>query len=160
MRLKVNGSYYDVPEPWQDELLICVLREKFGLVGAKLGCGQGDCGTCVVHVDGRATRSCQLRASDVGAGDIVTIEGLSGSGDELHPVQQAWLDERVAQCGFCQAGQIMQAAALLQENPAPDDPTIAREMRGNLCRCGTQSRVRKAIQRAASEMHLDQRGKP
>lgn len=152
MRFKINGKEYDVQERWGEETLLSVLREQLGLVGTKFGCGQGDCGSCVVHVDGIATRSCQVRAVDVETNEIVTLEGLSGPGSLLHPVQQAWLDERVAQCGYCQAGQIMQAVALLASNPSPDDHEIAEHMRGNLCRCGTQTRVKKAIRRAASKM--------
>jgi isoquinoline 1-oxidoreductase alpha subunit len=152
MRIKVNRSEYLIQDAWRDETLLYVLREQLGLVGAKFGCGQGDCGACTVHVDGSPTRSCQVRASDVETNEIVTIEGLSSPNSHLHPVQQAWLDERVAQCGYCQAGQIMQAVALLAHNPKPDNQTIAEYMRANLCRCGTQSRVRKAIKRAGGEM--------
>lgn len=152
MQLRVNGSLYDVPDNWQEETLLTVLREHLGLVGTKFGCGDGGCGACTVHVDGIVARSCQMRASDADALDILTIEGLTGASVDLHPVQQAWLDERVAQCGYCQAGQIMQAVALLKENPAPDEQAIVDHMNSNLCRCGTQSRVQKAILRAAREL--------
>lgn len=152
MRLRINGSSVDVPEAWREETLLSVLREQLGLVGAKFGCGQGDCGTCIVHIDGEAVPSCQVRASDLEASEIVTIEGLGGPGGSLHPVQQAWLEERVAQCGYCQAGQIMQAAALLANHSTPNDQAITEAMSGNLCRCGTQMRVRKAIHLAATKM--------
>ena len=152
MRIRVNGSEFAIAESWRDETLLAVLREQLGLVGAKLGCGQGECGTCVVHINGQATRSCLVRASEVQMDTIITIEGLAGSDGELHPVQQAWLDERVAQCGFCQAGQIMQAAALLTQNPEPDDQAVTAHMSANLCRCGTYIRVRRAIDRAAALM--------
>ncbi|WP_120498226.1 (2Fe-2S)-binding protein [Kiloniella sp. EL199] len=152
MQLKINGATYEVEDVWSEETLLTVLRERLGFVGAKFGCGHGDCGACTVHVDGLPTRSCYISAQDVETNEIVTIEGLSSPQTQLHPVQQAWLDERVAQCGYCQAGQIMQAAALLAENPAPDDQAINEFMRDNLCRCGTQARVRKAIHRAASQM--------
>ncbi|WP_428526085.1 (2Fe-2S)-binding protein [Roseibium sp.] len=152
MQLRVNGSLRDVPDNWQEETLLTVLREHLGLVGTKLGCGDGGCGACTVHVDGGVVRSCQMRASDAETLDILTIEGLTGASVDLHPVQQAWLDERVAQCGYCQAGQIMQAVALLKENPAPDEQAIVDHMNRNLCRCGTQSRVQKAILRAAREL--------
>jgi isoquinoline 1-oxidoreductase alpha subunit len=152
MQLRVNGSAHDVPDTWRDETLLSVLREQLGLTGTKFGCGQGECGTCTVHVDGEIVKSCQIRASEVETSEVLTIEGLVSPNGELHPVQQAWLDERVAQCGYCQAGQIMQAVALLEKNPVPDDRVIADHMHGNLCRCGTQSRIRKAINRAASEL--------
>ncbi|QDG76403.1 (2Fe-2S)-binding protein [Labrenzia sp. PHM005] len=152
MQLRVNGSLRDVPDNWQKETLLTVLREHLGLVGTKFGCGDGGCGACTVHVDGIVARSCQMRASDAETLDILTIEGLTGASVDLHPVQQAWLDERVAQCGYCQAGQIMQAVALLKENPAPDEQAIVDHMNRNLCRCGTQSRVQKAILRAAREL--------
>lgn len=152
MQLRVNGSLHDIPDAWQEETLLSVLREQLGLVGAKFGCGQGDCGSCTIHIDGKAERSCQILAFEAQTQDILTIEGLALGDGELHPAQQAWLDDRVAQCGYCQAGQIMQAVALLKENRSPDDREIAAHMQGNLCRCGTQTRVRKAIRRAASEL--------
>lgn len=150
MKLHVNGSERELPDPWADESLLVALREPLGLVGTKFGCGDGDCGTCVVHIDGQPRRSCLLQASDAVGRRIVTIEGLASADGRLHPLQQAWLDERVAQCGYCQAGQIMQAAALLASNPDPDAEAIAAQMSGNLCRCGTYDRVRRAIGRAAA----------
>jgi len=147
MQLKVNGSRRDVPAGWQDESLLFLLREQFGLVGAKFGCGVGQCGACTVLIDGEARRSCVETAADLGGAEITTIEGLADGG-RLHPLQQAWLDESVPQCGYCQAGQIMSAAALLSENPQPDDDAIDDAMSGNLCRCGTYGRIRRAIHRA------------
>jgi isoquinoline 1-oxidoreductase alpha subunit len=130
-----------------DTPLLWVLRESLGLTGAKYSCGQGLCGTCTVHLDGEAVRSCTTPVSSAAGHAITTIEGLA-SGDDLHPVQQAWLEERVPQCGYCQPGQIMQATALLSANPAPTDDEIDAAMRGNLCRCGTYQRIRRAIRRA------------
>lgn len=147
MQLKVNGSRRDVPPGWQDESLLFLLREQFGLVGAKFGCGVGQCGACTVLIDGQARRSCVETAADLDGAEITTIEGLS-EGGRLHRLQQAWLDESVPQCGYCQAGQIMSAAALLSENPQPDDDAIDDAMSGNLCRCGTYGRIRRAIHRA------------
>lgn len=152
MKLNVNGAEHAFPDAWGEETLLSVLREQLGLVGAKFGCGSGECGTCVVHIDGEARRSCTIDAASVVGARIVTIEGLAGAGGRLHPLQQAWLDEGVAQCGYCQAGQIMQAAALLATDPDPDDATIAARMGGNLCRCGTYGRIKRAIRRAARAM--------
>ena len=152
MQLKVNGQTHAVPERWRGETLLVVLGEHLGLVGARHGCGTGDCGACTIHLDGGAVRSCLIPVSDAEGSDIDTIEGLARGGGALHPVQRAWLEERVVQCGFCQAGQIMQAIDLLSENESPSEDDIAEAMSGNLCRCGTQTRVRRAIQRAAEEM--------
>ncbi|TDP74040.1 (2Fe-2S)-binding protein [Roseateles toxinivorans] len=149
MELHINGERHDVPPIWQDEQLLFVLREVLGLVGAKLGCGLGQCGACTVLVDGEPRRSCLLRPQDVLGAQITTIEGLSRDGEALHPVQQAWLDERVPQCGYCQAGQIMSAVALLRRQPRPGDADIDAALAGNLCRCGTQQRIRQAVHRAA-----------
>ncbi|WP_281017968.1 MULTISPECIES: (2Fe-2S)-binding protein [unclassified Minwuia] len=145
LTLKVNGQTMDVDvEP--DTPLLWVLRETIGLVGTRFGCGQGLCGACTVHLDGVATRTCVLPVSDVGTAEITTIEGLST--DNSHPVQQAWTELDVPQCGYCQSGQIMAAAALLAENPLPSDSDIDAAMT-NICRCGTYSRIRKGIHRAA-----------
>lgn len=149
MKLRVNGESREISEDWRGETLLHVLREPLGLVGAKFGCGQGECGACTVWVDGEATRSCQVAAADVVDADITTVEGLAGADGALHPVQQAWLDEAVPQCGYCQAGQIMSAAALLRDNPNPTKAEIDAAMLGNLCRCGSYQRIRKAITRAA-----------
>jgi aerobic-type carbon monoxide dehydrogenase small subunit (CoxS/CutS family) len=151
MQLDVNGSRMSVSDEWADETLLMVLREQLGLTGAKFGCGSGECGTCVVHIDGAARRSCLTTAREAAGKRIVTIEGLARRDGSLHPVQQAWLDEGVVQCGYCQSGQIMQAAALLASDPAPDDAAIADQMT-NLCRCGTYDRIRRAIRRAAALM--------
>jgi len=145
--LNVNGksSTVDVPA---DMPLLWVLRDELGLVGTKFGCGAGLCGACTVHLDGAPTRACITPVSSVGGKSITTIEGLSPDGS--HPLQQAWQEEDVPQCGYCQAGQIMSAAALLASNPQPTAEDINTAMDGNLCRCGTYLRIRRAIQRAAS----------
>jgi len=127
--------------------LLWVLRDILGLTGTKFSCGIGVCGACTVHLDGQAIRSCTTPVAAVGEQKIVTIEGLSP--DRSHPLQQAWLTEKVTQCGFCQPGQIMSAAALLAQNPNPTDEEIDLAMSGNLCRCGTYQRIRRAIHRAA-----------
>lgn len=130
-----------------DMPLLWYLRDELGLTGTKFGCGGGFCGSCTVHVDGKAMRSCQIPMSGIGGRRIVTIEGLSP--DQSHPVQRAWTAANVAQCGYCQAGQIMQAAALLAEKPRPTDADIDQAMAGNICRCGTYQRIRAAIKRAS-----------
>lgn len=151
MHLTINGEREIIDEVWRDETLLSVLREALGLVGAKFGCGIGLCGACTVLVDGLAQRSCLLKAADLAEAKITTLEGLS-HGDELHPVQRAWLDESVPQCGYCQAGQIMSVVALLRVNPSPRDADIDTALNGNLCRCGTQQRIRRAVQRAAKTL--------
>ena len=148
MNLNVNDRQQLVPAEWQDESLLDVLREALGLVGAKFGCGVGTCGACTVLVDGEPTRSCVLRVREVGARAVFTVEGLT-QGDSLHPVQAAWLEESVPQCGYCQAGQIMSTVALLKRHPQPSDADIDEALAGNLCRCGTQQRIRRAVKRAA-----------
>lgn len=148
MLLNVNGQSLPVPAEWRDETLLSVLREPLGLVGAKYGCGAGLCGACTVLIDGTAVRSCLVAVRAVGDAAITTIEGLSAAGT-LHPVQQAWLDAAVPQCGFCQAGQIMSTVALLRQTPRPDDGQIDAALSGNLCRCGTQQRIRQAVKMAA-----------
>jgi isoquinoline 1-oxidoreductase alpha subunit len=130
-----------------DTPLLWYLRDELGLTGTKFGCGIGMCGACTVHVDGKAMRSCQYPMSRIDGRSIVTIEGLSQ--DQSHPVQRAWIAGNVAQCGYCQVGQIMQAAALLAEKPRPSDADIDMAMAGNICRCGTYQRIRAAIKRAA-----------
>jgi isoquinoline 1-oxidoreductase alpha subunit len=152
MRFTVNGSERDVPDAWRDETLLSTLREYLGLVGAKYSCGMGLCGACTVQVDGVPTNSCGVRTADVEGRSLLTIEGLAGPGGHLHPLQQAWIAERVPQCGYCQSGQILQALALLARNPSPSDEDIAAAMAGNLCRCGTYDRIKKAIRRAAQQM--------
>jgi isoquinoline 1-oxidoreductase alpha subunit len=145
--LNVNGrsSTVDVPG---DMPLLWVLRDVLTLKGTKFGCGIGQCGACTVHIAGRAVRACQTQVSQVSGRAITTIEGLSPDGS--HPVQQAWQEIDVPQCGYCQAGQIMSAAALLSQKPVPTDADINTAMNGNLCRCGTYTRIREAIHRAAS----------
>lgn len=146
--LRVNGTTRRVDvEP--DTPLLWVLRDHLGLTGTKYGCGIAECGACTVHVDGEAEFSCQLSVARAAGREITTIEGLSG--DLSHPVQQAWIAEDVPQCGYCQSGQIMTAAALLGENPAPGDDEIDRAMSAVLCRCGTYQRIRQAVHRAARE---------
>lgn len=131
-----------------DTPLLWVIRDHLSLTGTKFGCGVGQCGACTVHVDGAAQRSCIMPVSAIDGRDITTIEGLAPSADELHPVQQAWLENDVPQCGYCQAGQIMAAADFLKHNPSPSDEDINNGVT-NICRCGTYVRIRKAIHRAA-----------
>ncbi|SDW18336.1 isoquinoline 1-oxidoreductase, alpha subunit [Ruegeria halocynthiae] len=147
--LKINGKTHQVDLP-DDVPLLWVLRDEVGLTGTKFGCGVAACGACTVHIDGEAVRSCQVALSDVW-GDVTTIEGL-GTPDAMAAIQKAWVDHQVAQCGYCQSGQIMQAAALLAENSAPSDEDIDDAMQGNLCRCGTYPRIRAAIHDAASKL--------
>jgi aerobic-type carbon monoxide dehydrogenase small subunit (CoxS/CutS family) len=148
INLVVNGKSYQV-EVAPDMPLLWVLRDTLGLTGTKFGCGMGLCGACTVHLDGDAVRSCQTPAGSVGNKKITTIEGLSAGRN--HPVQRAWIAEQVPQCGYCQSGQIMQAAALLAKNPKPSRDQIDQEMAGNICRCATYQRIRRAINRAAQE---------
>jgi isoquinoline 1-oxidoreductase alpha subunit len=145
--LTINGVAHDVEAPAEMSLL-SVMRDLLGITGPKYGCGIGECGTCVCHVDGVARRTCVIPVSSVNNGVITTIEGLA-QGDTLHPVQQAWIDEDVSQCGFCQPGQIMTAVKLLEDNPNPSDEDIDAAMSQNVCRCGTYMRIRAAIKRAA-----------
>ena len=145
--LTVNGKATSVDAP-ADMPLLWVLRDVLDLKGTKYGCGAGQCGACTVHVKGSPARSCQLPVSAVQGAEITTIEGLSPDGS--HPVQRAWDEVDVPQCGYCQAGQIMSAAALLAKNPAPTDAQITAAMNGNLCRCATYQRIREAIHKAAA----------
>ena len=147
LRLRVNGTMRTVDaEP--DTPLLWVLRDELQLTGAKFGCGVGACGACTVHLAGEAVRSCITPIAAVGQKAVTTIEGLSKAGD--HPLQRAWAAEDVPQCGYCQAGQIMQAAALLRKTALPTDAEIDTAMTGNICRCGTYDRIRRAIHRAAA----------
>ncbi|AWZ21461.1 aldehyde dehydrogenase subunit III [Roseovarius sp. TM1035] len=151
MRFTLNGLGQDIPADWADEPLLVLLREHIGLTGAKFGCGVGICGACTIIVEGAATRACMIRSGDIEGLNVRTIEGLADA-DSLHPVQQAWLDLGVPQCGYCQAGQIMAAVALLEETPDPSEDDIDAAMDGNLCRCGTYPRIRAAIARAAERV--------
>ncbi len=147
----LNSQEKAFPEDWMDESLLHLLREYFGLKGAKFGCGSGQCGACTVIIDGEARRSCIFPANALKGRDVRTIEGLA-KGDALHPVQDAWLAVAVPQCGYCQAGQIMSAVALLEKTPNPNKEDVEDAMDGNLCRCGTYARIRKAIARASEAM--------
>jgi isoquinoline 1-oxidoreductase alpha subunit len=144
--LSVNGQPHSV-DVTPDTPLLWVLRDSVGLVGTKYGCGIGECGACTVHFNGKPMRSCQIPISDVARAEITTIEGLDPTGK--HPLQRAWVELDVPQCGYCQAGQLLAAAALLKANPHPTDADIDREMTGNLCRCNSYTRMRAGIKRAA-----------
>jgi isoquinoline 1-oxidoreductase alpha subunit len=144
--LTVNGKTSQIDAP-PDMPLLWAIREQIGLTGTKFGCGAAQCGACTVHVDGKAVRSCNVAVREMVGKKITTIEGLSDKTD--HPVQKAWIEIDVPQCGYCQSGQIMSAAALLAEKPSPTDAEIDRAMSGNICRCGTYVRIRAAIHRAA-----------
>jgi len=145
MHLFINGKQHTIPAQWAQDPLLFFLREYLGLVGAKFGCGVGSCGACTVIIDGVAQRSCVVALEDAANARVRTIEGLAPDGQALNKVQQAWIDEAVPQCGYCQAGQIMSATALLEQNPNPSDDEIDAAMSGNLCRCGTYGRIRRAI---------------
>ena len=149
MQLTVNGTDYTV-DVEEDMPLLWVLRDELQITGPKYGCGIAQCGSCTVHMDGIAVRACQIAVADVD-GEITTIEGL-GTPSALHKVQEAWIEHQVAQCGYCQAGQIMQAASFLDLNPDPTDDQIDAAMSGNLCRCGTYPRIRAAIRAAAAKL--------
>ncbi|MFZ5624409.1 MAG: (2Fe-2S)-binding protein [Gemmatimonadota bacterium] len=151
IQFTLNGRPASVDVP-ADTPLLWVLRDTIGARGTRFGCGIGQCGACTVHLDGEAVRSCSVAIAAVAGKAVTTIEGLSPDGG--HPLQRAWLAEQVAQCGYCQTGQIMQAAALLARVPRPTDADIDAAMSGNLCRCGTYARIRRAIHRAAGEVVL------
>jgi len=154
MKLEVNGNEVEITSE-ADTPLLWVLRDELGLVGTKYGCGIAQCGACTVHLEGRAIRSCVTPVSAVAGKRIQTIEGQA-SDQGLSPVQQAWLETDVAQCGYCQSGQIMAATALLSSNPSPNDADIDAAMAGNICRCGTYPRIRKAVHLAAALMSEEQ----
>jgi len=147
MKLEVDGTVHEVDAPAEMPLL-WVLRDLLGYTGVKFGCGMAQCGACTVHLDGEAVRACVTPVSTVAARKVTTIEGLSADGS--HPVQRAWAELDVVQCGYCQSGQIMAAAALLAEKPDPTDAEIDRAMSGNICRCGTYQRIREGVHRAAA----------
>ena len=151
--IEINGERVTLPEELDEVRLLDFLRDYLGLRGSKYGCGRGLCGACTIHLDGAAIRSCQIPAGAALGRRVTTIEGLAGSpsNGRLHPVQKAWIALAVPQCGYCQPGQIMSAAALLAGNPDPRDGEIRSALSGNLCRCGTYPRIRRAIRRAAEE---------
>jgi len=149
VKLKINGEQRELPQVDPTTPLLWALRDEAGLTGTKFGCGMAQCGACTVHVDGQATRSCVLPVSQVGEREVTTIEGLSPDGS--HPLQKVWVELGVAQCGYCQVGQIMSAAALLEAIPDPTDDDIDAALAGNICRCGTYPRIRAAIRQAAKE---------
>lgn len=150
IQVTINGQARQIGDDvTPDTPLLWVLRDHLGLVGAKYGCGIGACGACTVHVDGRAVRSCTLPLSQLSGKSVTTIEGLA-QGGTLHPLQVAWMESDVPQCGYCQAGQIMSAAALLKEKPRPTEEEIHAAMTGNMCRCGCYTRIRAAIRAAAN----------
>lgn len=144
--MNLNGDHVEV-EALDDTPLLWVLRDHLGMTGTKYGCGKALCGACTVHLDGKPVRSCSIQISAVEGKNVTTIEGISKS--ELHPVQKAWIAEDVPQCGYCQSGQIMSAVALLSNTPNPTDSEIETAMSGNICRCGTYVRIRRAVKRAA-----------
>jgi len=148
-KLQINGREYEADVD-ADTPLLWVLRDNLHLVGTKFGCGIAQCGACTVHLNGAAVRSCMLPVSAVGVNKVTTIEGLSADGE--HPVQQAWMEVDVPQCGYCQVGQIMSAAALLNKNPKPTEDQISTAMNGNICRCGTYHRIREAVLLASTKI--------
>ncbi len=153
MRLQVNDKEHVLEGVDESTPLLWVLRDHLGLVGTKYGCGIGQCGACTVHLNGAPTRSCSVPVSAVAGQRITTIEGLASKDGNLHPLQAARIEHDVPQCGYCQAGQLMSAAALLKQKPNPSDADIDAAMNGNLCRCGTYPRIRKAIHAAAKQAH-------
>jgi isoquinoline 1-oxidoreductase subunit alpha len=151
-RLEVNGREREIADVAPETPLLWVLRDALGLVGTKYGCGIGACGACTVHLNGEPVRSCSVTVQAAAGQKITTIEGLAPAADRLHALQEAWIELDVAQCGYCQAGQIMSAAALLRRSARPSDAEIDAAMSGNLCRCGTYGRIRAAIQLAARKL--------
>jgi isoquinoline 1-oxidoreductase alpha subunit len=149
MKINVNGNEHEVDPAWQEETLLDVLRDHLGMTGTRFSCGTGQCGACLVHVDGVPTNSCIMPVGAIAGRRVLTIEGLASEDGTLHPLQQAWIEEAVPQCGYCQSGQIMRALALLDQTPDPSDDDIDRAMNGNLCRCGTYPRIRRSITKAA-----------
>jgi len=152
LKLTINGKQHVLTDLDPTTPLLWVLRDELGLVGTKYGCGSGYCGACTVHMDGTPVRSCTLRATAFEGKSITTIEGLSAADGTLHPLQRAWIDHDVPQCGYCQAGQLMSAAAFLATNAKPSDKDIAKAMSGNICRCGCYNRIVDAVKTAAAEL--------
>jgi len=150
--LTINGNSHRLDDIAADTPLLWALRDNLGLVGTKYGCGGGFCGACTVHLDGQPVRSCTITAVNAVGRQITTIEGLATGDGQLHPLQQAWIDLDVPQCGYCQAGQIMNSAALLASNPTPSEAEIDRAMAGNICRCGCYVRIKQAIQQASTSL--------
>ena len=159
IKLTINNHRYELDVDPQTPLL-WVIREQVGLTGTKFGCGIAQCGACTIHLDGIPIRSCTTPVLVAADRTITTIEGIKSISGELHPVQQAWIEEQVPQCGYCQSGQIMSAVALLQSNPSPDDTDIDDAMSGNICRCGTYTRIRLGIKRAAKTMSVTSVSEP
>tara|TARA_A100001037_G_C15142761_1_gene634666 strand:+ start:1286 stop:1753 length:468 start_codon:yes stop_codon:yes gene_type:complete len=155
MKFKVNGKSVTVEIIHEDTPLLWVLRDQLGLAGTKFGCGIGQCGACTVLLDDAAIFSCSVPISLLEGREITTIEGLADSSSELHPLQQAWIDHDVPQCGYCQSGQLMRASALLKDNPSPTMDEIDSALEGNLCRCGTYVRIRKAVMSVADGKYKD-----
>ena len=151
IQINVNGANRQIDDIDPTTPLLWALRDHLGMVGTKFGCGKGLCGACTVHFNGTAIRSCSTPVSAVAGQTITTIEGLAEDEDTLHPIQEAWMEHDVPQCGYCQAGQMMNASALLAVNPNPSDEDIDNAMAGNICRCGTYKRIRKAIHTAAAK---------
>lgn len=151
MKLTVDGTEHDLGDIEPEMPLLWALRDELGITGVKYGCGVSLCGACTVHLDGMAVRACQTAVGDVGGAEVTTIEGLGAPG-ALHAVQAAWIDHQVAQCGYCQPGQIMAAASFLQDNADPTDADIDAAMSANLCRCGTYPRIRAAVKTAAEKL--------
>lgn len=150
VEFQLNGRPLELADVDPDAPLLWVLRDRLGLRGTKFGCGRAQCGACTVHLDGRATRSCMLPVGSLEGRAVTTIEGLSESGD--HPLQKAWVEHDVPQCGYCQTGQLMSAAALLAQNSSPSEPEVRAALSGNICRCGTYQRILAAVQTAAEEL--------
>lgn len=158
LNLKVNGARHTLPEIDPQTPLLWVLRDTLGLVGTKYGCGISQCGACTVLLDGKSTKSCMFPVASVGDSEVTTIEGLASPSGELNALQKAWVDLDVAQCGYCQSGQIMAAESLLRTNPNPKDEEIDSAMASNICRCGTYLRIRQAVKTAAKQNLSDDMG--
>ena len=157
INLTINGESHELDVDPATPLL-WVIREQAGLTGTKFGCGIAQCGACTIHLDDKPIRSCVTPVQAADGKSVRTIEDIAAPGGELHPVQQAWIDEQVPQCGYCQSGQVMSAVALLESNPSPSDEDINAAMSGNICRCGTYPRIRRGIKRAADVMHEEDTG--